>query len=71
MEVETSLQVSSEKRIPIALVGLENAGKTSLTVRLQTGDFQPTLPISGFDTEIIKIKGHLFQLFDLGGHQPF
>ncbi|MFX0184183.1 MAG: ADP-ribosylation factor family protein [Candidatus Hodarchaeota archaeon] len=71
MEVENSLQISPEKRIPIALVGLENAGKTSLIVRLQTGEFQPTLPTSGLDTEIIEIKGHLFQLFDLGGHQRF
>ncbi|MFX0170916.1 MAG: ADP-ribosylation factor family protein [Candidatus Hodarchaeota archaeon] len=71
MEDEISLQVSPEKRIPIAIVGLENAGKTSLIVRLQTGEFQPTTPTAGLDTEIIEIKGHLFQLFDLGGHQRF
>ncbi|MFX0210605.1 MAG: ADP-ribosylation factor-like protein, partial [Candidatus Hodarchaeota archaeon] len=62
----------SEKRIPIAIVGLENAGKTTLAKRLQTGKFIPTIsPTQGLDIESVEIKGNLFQLFDLGGHISF
>ncbi len=62
----------SEKRIPIAIVGLENAGKTTLAKRLQTGKFVPTIsPTQGLDIESVEIKGSLFQLFDLGGHISF
>ena len=62
----------SEKRIPIAIVGLERAGKTTLANRLQTGEFSPTItPTKGLDIETVEIKGSLFQLFDLGGHISF
>lgn len=62
----------SEKRIPIAIVGLENAGKTTLATRLQTGKFIKTItPTKGLDVETVEIKGNLFQLFDLGGHISF
>ncbi|MHA2245900.1 MAG: ADP-ribosylation factor-like protein [Candidatus Hodarchaeales archaeon] len=63
--------VSPERRIPIAVVGLENAGKTTLSVRLQTGKYSKTLPTAGLDVELVDVKGTLFQLFDLGGHQHF
>ncbi|MFW9904799.1 MAG: ADP-ribosylation factor family protein [Candidatus Thorarchaeota archaeon] len=62
----------SEKRIPIAIVGLENAGKTTLAKRLDTGKFVPTIsPTQGLDIESVEIAGSLFQLFDLGGHISF
>ncbi|UCG89925.1 MAG: GTP-binding protein [Candidatus Heimdallarchaeota archaeon] len=65
------MQILSERRIPIAIVGLENAGKTTLSVRLQTGRYHQTLPTAGLDVEVVDVKGTLFQLFDLGGHQHF
>jgi small GTP-binding protein len=66
------LEGLSEKRIPIAIVGLENAGKTTLAKRLQTGKFIPTIsPTQGLDIESVEISGSLFQLFDLGGHISF
>ena len=65
------MQKFPRKRIPIVIVGLEFAGKTSLVLRLQTGEFRNTLPTSGLDTEILEIQGTIFQLFDLGGHERF
>lgn len=66
------LQDYSEKRIPIAIVGLENAGKTTLTNRLQTGKFEPSYRVTrGLDVETADIHGKRFQLFDLGGHLKF
>jgi small GTP-binding protein len=65
------LKILPEKRIPIAILGLENAGKTTLSVRLKTGNFEQTIPTPGLDVEVVEIKGGLFQLFDLGGHSHF
>lgn len=65
------MQNNSERRIPIAIVGLENAGKTTLSIQLQTGEFRPTLPTAGLDVEAVEMRGNIFQLFDLGGHQYF
>lgn len=69
--MENSTQ-QSDKRIPIAIVGLENAGKTTLVKRIQTGKFVKTItPTHGLDIETIEIKENLFQLFDLGGQIAF
>ena len=65
------MRFSPERRIPVAIVGLEDAGKTTLSLRLQTGTFRHTMPTAGLDTEIINLHGTLFQLFDLGGHERF
>ena len=66
------LPTHSEKRIPIAIVGLENAGKTTLAKRIQTGEFISTItPTHGLDVETVEISGNLFQLFDLGGQRAF
>ncbi|MFW9779081.1 MAG: ADP-ribosylation factor-like protein [Candidatus Heimdallarchaeota archaeon] len=62
---------SPERRIPVVIVGLEDAGKTTLSLRLQTGGFKHTMPTAGLDTEILELDGTLFQLFDLGGHERF
>ncbi len=59
-----------EKRIPVAIVGLEQAGKTTLATRLQTGKYIPTItPTKGIDVETVEIQENLFQLFDLGGQK--
>jgi small GTP-binding protein len=62
---------SPERRIPVVIVGLEDAGKTTLSLRLQTGGFEHTMPTAGLDTETLELRGTLFQLFDLGGHERF
>ncbi len=66
-----NVQYLPRKRIPIVIVGLEFAGKSSFVLRLQTGEFGKTLPTTGLDTEMLEIQGTLFQLFDLGGQERF
>ncbi|MHA1227691.1 MAG: ADP-ribosylation factor-like protein [Candidatus Hodarchaeales archaeon] len=66
----------SKRRIPIVIVGLENAGKTTFTTRLKTGKFEKTTtPTRGIDIETAEIPGdegaRYFNLFDLGGHFKF
>ena len=65
---------SSKRRIPIAIVGLENAGKTSFTIRLKTGKFRSSvIPTRGIDIETWEDEdgAGYFNLFDLGGHTHF
>ncbi|MHA1973220.1 MAG: ADP-ribosylation factor-like protein [Candidatus Hodarchaeales archaeon] len=66
----------SKRRIPIVVVGLENAGKTTFTTRLKTGEFKKTTtPTRGIDIETAEIPGEqgarYYNLFDLGGHFKF
>ena len=65
------IEVPIGKRIPVAIIGLQDAGKSSLVNRLKFDRFEKTEPTSGMDNEIIEVEGALFQLFDLAGHRDF
>lgn len=65
------IEVPLGKRIPVSIIGLQNAGKSTLVARLKTNQFEKTVPTSGMDNEIIEVEGTLFQLFDLAGHRDF
>ncbi|MFX0093532.1 MAG: ADP-ribosylation factor-like protein, partial [Candidatus Hodarchaeota archaeon] len=56
----------------VALVGLENAGKTSFLKRMRTGKFQTTVPTYGMNAETIHLPGgQWINVFDIGGQEPF
>ena len=65
------MKIATKQRIPIAIVGLGNAGKSALSFRMQTGNFKPTIPTAGMDVEFVNIEGNLLQLLDLGGQKHF
>lgn len=56
------------KELEIALVGLQNAGKSTLVNTMATGKFdEDTIPTIGFNYRSIK-KGRVsMKLWDLGG----
>lgn len=51
----------------ILVLGLDNAGKTSILYRLQLGNVVPTVPTVGFNLETLQYKTVTFQVWDLGG----
>ncbi|XP_054614548.1 ADP-ribosylation factor-like protein 4D isoform X2 [Dunckerocampus dactyliophorus] len=60
----------------IVLIGLDNAGKTSLLYRLKLQDFVETIPTKGFNMEHIQVsigsaKANIstFQVWDVGGQE--
>ncbi|XP_037113569.1 ADP-ribosylation factor-like protein 4D [Syngnathus acus] len=60
----------------IVVIGLDNAGKTSLLYRLKLQEFVETIPTKGFNMERIKVAmGNLkanaltFQVWDVGGQE--
>lgn len=63
---------SSKSRYPIVMMGLDNAGKSTILYRMQSGQYCETIPTIGFNCE--KVKGKLgksknvnFTIWDVGG----
>lgn len=57
------------KEVRILILGLDNAGKTTILYRLQTPDepIGQTVPTIGFNMETLQYKNIKFQVWDLGG----
>jgi len=53
----------------IILVGLDNAGKTTILFHLHLGEVIPTQPTIGSNVEEVKHKNIQFQVWDLGGQE--
>ena len=67
-----SVSQIGKKGVSIAILGLENAGKTTFVQRLRKGVFvENTLPTAGFNFEVVKYGDFLFKIFDVGGQKLF
>jgi len=60
-------QAFGEKEARILVLGLDNAGKTTILYRLQVGTVVSTIPTIGFNVETVTYKNIKFQVWDLGG----
>mmetsp|Transcript_66962 Transcript_66962/g.178587 ORF Transcript_66962/g.178587 Transcript_66962/m.178587 type:complete len:182 (+) Transcript_66962:15-560(+) len=57
----------SSKEVRILILGLDNAGKTTILYRLQVDEIVQTIPTIGFNVETVQYKNIKFQVWDLGG----
>lgn len=57
----------SDKEARILVLGLDNAGKTTILYRLQVGEVVSTIPTIGFNVETVQYNNIKFQVWDLGG----
>jgi small GTP-binding protein len=72
MPTRSSKILSFDKKgIPLVIIGLPQAGKTSLVRRMKTGEFLETKPTLGMQFENVEIGDARFDLFDLGGHVSY
>mmetsp|Transcript_28573 Transcript_28573/g.37417 ORF Transcript_28573/g.37417 Transcript_28573/m.37417 type:complete len:184 (+) Transcript_28573:128-679(+) len=57
------------KEVRILILGLDNAGKTTILYRLQNDSDEviQTIPTIGFNVETLQYKNIKFQVWDLGG----
>ncbi|CEM18646.1 unnamed protein product [Vitrella brassicaformis CCMP3155] len=55
------------KEVRILILGLDNAGKTTILYRLQMDEVVQTIPTIGFNVETVQYKNIKFQVWDLGG----
>ncbi len=60
---------ASNKEYKIVIVGLENAGKTTVLYKLLLNDVVQTSPTIGSNVEEIKYKNITFHMWDLGGQE--
>ena len=51
----------------IIIVGMNNAGKTTILYKLHLGEIVTTVPTVGFNVETMHYEGLKFQVWDLGG----
>lgn len=56
-----------DREARILVLGLDNAGKTTILYRLQVGTVVSTIPTIGFNVETVTHKNVKFQVWDLGG----
>merc|ERR1711904_460625 len=61
------LQLFGEKEARILVLGLDNAGKTTILYRLQVGEVVSTIPTIGFNVETVSFKN---KVSGLGSRRP-
>lgn len=61
------LSYFGDQEARILVLGLDNAGKTTILYRLQVGEVVSTIPTIGFNVETVSYKNIKFQVWDLGG----
>merc|ERR1712078_391930 len=49
------------------MVGLDNAGKTTVLYKLKLGEVVNTIPTIGFNVETVEYKNISFNVWDVGG----
>eukprot|EP00842_Homolaphlyctis_polyrhiza_P002083 jgi/Hompol1/2876/HPOL_006206-RA len=59
----------SDKEVRILLLGLDNAGKTSLLKRLAGEDITEIKPTQGFNIKTVQQDGIKMNVWDIGGQQ--
>mmetsp|Transcript_3553 Transcript_3553/g.3580 ORF Transcript_3553/g.3580 Transcript_3553/m.3580 type:complete len:182 (+) Transcript_3553:27-572(+) len=58
----------TEKRdVRLILVGIDNAGKTTVLYKLKMGEKVNTIPTIGFNVESLDLKGLNLNVWDIGG----
>eukprot|EP00322_Chrysochromulina_rotalis_P029373 CAMPEP_0115885110 /NCGR_PEP_ID=MMETSP0287-20121206/30489_1 /TAXON_ID=412157 /ORGANISM="Chrysochromulina rotalis, Strain UIO044" /LENGTH=144 /DNA_ID=CAMNT_0003341485 /DNA_START=98 /DNA_END=532 /DNA_ORIENTATION=- len=55
------------REVRVLILGLDNAGKTTILYKLQMGEVVTTVPTIGFNVETVQYKNLRFQVWDLGG----
>ena len=56
-----------KKEVRLLILGLDNAGKTTVLYQIQFGESKVTVPTLGFNVETVKYENLTFQMWDLGG----
>mmetsp|Transcript_24836 Transcript_24836/g.55949 ORF Transcript_24836/g.55949 Transcript_24836/m.55949 type:complete len:182 (+) Transcript_24836:389-934(+) len=59
------------KKLEVVLVGLENAGKTTLLSVLSSGAPEDTVPTVGLDVKLIRRGGLQLKCWDIGGQAQY
>eukprot|EP00032_Breviata_anathema_P000684 JZ550183.1.p1 GENE.JZ550183.1~~JZ550183.1.p1 ORF type:complete len:180 (+),score=15.83 JZ550183.1:104-643(+) len=58
-----------EKELRIVMLGLDNAGKTTILKRLANEDFNHVMPTQGFNMKSVTTEGFKLNVWDIGGQR--
>mmetsp|Transcript_91774 Transcript_91774/g.112398 ORF Transcript_91774/g.112398 Transcript_91774/m.112398 type:complete len:196 (-) Transcript_91774:38-625(-) len=58
-----------QKDMRILMIGLDNAGKTTILYKLKLGEVITSIPTIGFNVESVKYKHITFTVWDIGGQE--
>ena len=59
--------LAGQEQMRMIIIGLDNAGKTTVLYKLHLGEIVTTVPTVGFNVETMTYEGLKFQVWDLGG----
>ncbi|XP_015205156.1 ADP ribosylation factor like GTPase 3, like 1 isoform X2 [Lepisosteus oculatus] len=68
-EVQKKLKGSTEQELRIVLLGLDNAGKTTLLKKLASEDVNTITPTQGFNIKSVASNGMKLNVWDIGGQR--
>ncbi|KAF6209134.1 hypothetical protein GE061_014878 [Apolygus lucorum] len=63
------LKSSPDKELRILLLGLDNAGKTTLLKKLASEDINHVTPTQGFNIKTVQSEGFKLNVWDIGGQK--
>lgn len=62
-------RASPEKELRLLLLGLDNAGKTTILKKLATEDISHVTPTAGFNIKSVNSEGFKLNVWDIGGQR--
>ncbi len=65
---EASKKIGPKKNMRLCVLGLDNAGKTTILKALSNEEIQHVMPTQGFNIKSLKQGNFNFDLWDLGGN---
>lgn len=69
LELIRKMNKKSKKELRILLLGLDNAGKTTILKSLASEDVSHITPTQGFNIKSVQSKGILLNVWDIGGQK--
>ncbi|KAI6186464.1 ADP-ribosylation factor 4 [Aphelenchoides besseyi] len=62
-------RIFGKHQVRILMVGLDNAGKTTILYKLKLGEVIQTIPTIGFNVDSVDYKNISFTVWDIGGQE--
>ena len=60
-----------EQEFKIIIIGLDNAGKTTILEWIKTGEMEKVVPTIGYEYQELWVKNLTLKVWDLSGQQKF
>lgn len=57
------------RSLKVLMVGLDEAGKTTILNKIKCDEYMPTIPTYGFNVEVVEFKNLKYIFWDLGGNK--